>query len=38
VYAQRPRGIFADARQRDVGEARAIRAGLAAFAELASAR
>jgi uridine phosphorylase len=37
VYAQRPRGIFADARQRDTAEARAIRAGLAAFAELSSA-
>jgi uridine phosphorylase len=31
VYAQRPRGIFADARQRDVAEARAIAAGLEAF-------
>lgn len=31
VYAQRPRGIFADAKQRDVAEARAIAAGLKAF-------
>jgi uridine phosphorylase len=31
VYAQRPRGIFADARQRDAAEARAIAAGLKAF-------
>lgn len=36
VYAQRPRGVFANARQRDMAEARAIQAGLAAFEELAS--
>jgi uridine phosphorylase len=31
VYAQRPRGVFADTRQRDVAEARTIAAGLKAF-------
>jgi uridine phosphorylase len=35
VYAQRPRGLFADARQRKQGEARAIGAGLAAMESLA---
>ncbi len=36
VYAQRPRGVFANASQRDSGEARAIQAGLAAFERLAA--
>lgn len=36
VYAQRPRGLFADARQRDLAEARAIAAGLKAFELLES--
>jgi uridine phosphorylase len=35
VYAQRPRGLFADARQRKQGEARAIEAGLGALESLA---
>jgi uridine phosphorylase len=37
VYAQRPRGLFADARQRKAAEARAIESGLRAF-ELLSPR
>jgi uridine phosphorylase len=35
VYAQRPRGLFADARQRKQGEARAIEAALGALESLA---
>jgi uridine phosphorylase len=37
VYAQRPRKLFADARQRNQAEARAIAAGLRAFELLAQA-
>jgi hypothetical protein len=35
VYAQRPRRLFADARQRKQGEARAIEVGLGALESLA---